>query len=223
MAAPPYGSPSSQRTGGGVGGGYEQQKHTHAIIPTTIRYMEGVFQDGKFGDHQKPYFTFVGKIREMQASPSCFEFILDDTTGLKKCTWYQPKETNWQVGNYVRVFGEYREDHISVYLCRHLETKNEITHHILAAIKTHRTSGVLQIDQQVQGEVMAGEGNESMPDALSTEIGNYMRNLGSEAKVEDILRDIGKGREAEVRRAIGGMSDSGQIYETNEDCYALSN
>lgn len=32
----------------------------------------------------------------MQASATCFEFILDDTTGLKKCTWYQPKETNWQ-------------------------------------------------------------------------------------------------------------------------------
>lgn len=218
MAAPPFGNQSSQNTGGG----YEQQKHAQAVIPTTIRYMEQFFKDGKLGDHQKPYFTFVGKIREMQASPSCFEFVLDDSTGLKKCTWYQPKETNWQVGNYVRVFGEYREDAISVYLCRHLETKNEITYHILAAIKTHRTSGVQGVQQQEQGEVMAGEGMESMKDAMSAEIRNYMTNLGAEAKVEDILRDIGKGREAEVRRAIGSMSDSGQIYETTEDCFALS-
>jgi hypothetical protein len=34
---------------------------------------------------------------------------------------------------------------------------------------------------------------------MSAEIRNYMTNLGAEAKVEDILRDIGKGREAEVR------------------------
>lgn len=215
-----YGSPSSQRTGTG-GSGYEPKKHTHAIIPTTIRYMEQFLQDGKLFDHEKPYFTFVGKIREMQASPSCLEFILDDSTGLKKCTWYQATETNFEIGNYVRVFGEFREDSISVYKCRHLETKNEITYHILATIKFHRTSGKAGA-QPMQGQIMAGGENQSMGNNIGKEIENYMKNLGAQAKVTDILQAIGQGREAEVRRAISSMADSGQIYEAGEESWVLS-
>jgi len=224
MAA--YGSPGSGSSN------FQSNRHNFATIPTTIRYLEKFWSDGRLYDLEKSNYCLIGKIRELNATPSCLEFVLDDSTGLRRCTWYQPPETTWNVGNYVRVYGDYKGDHIAVFMCKHLTTKNEITHHILSVIKAHRTLSAaknmkknLFANPAGEQEVQQVGQNSEMADPFLQRIEEYIKNQGSPKEgisVETILKDIGNGKAPDYRRGIQQMIDSGALYETGENCFALS-
>jgi len=161
-------------------------------------------------------YCLIGKIREIQKQPSSLEFVLDDSTGLIKCVWYQPTETEFNVGSYIRVYGAYQNaEKISVWKCKPLTTKNEITHHILAVIQAHRQLGggaKPTIQNQTAGQKMEVENNNGDP--LTTQIVDYLKKHGSAlgTNVSKIIEDIGQDRAVEIKRGLAQLEESGTVY-----------
>jgi len=220
-------APYSQSGGGSSGA----QRHKYASLPVTILQLNTYTKDGRLFEQESPTYCLLGKIREIQKQPSSLEFVLDDSTGLIRCVWYQPTDTDWNVGSYIRVYGAYQNaEKISVWKCKPLITKNEITHHILAVIQAHRQlrGGAKPTNQnQPAAQKMEVESNNTnYGDALTTQIVNYLKANGTSegVNVSQIIQSLGgPDKAADIRRALGQLEDSGAIFNGDtEDMICLS-
>ena len=159
--------PASQGLAGFINDGNRTQETpqggakavAHTLTPVTIRMLqEGVQERRRNGMNMGPdesirvngrelhMLTLVACVEGMQMQQLGMALTLNDGTGRMECQMYADTDSvstgpDFQVGDYIRVFGHLRywndEDRITAHRIAKIENANEISHHTIEVTHVH--------------------------------------------------------------------------------------
>ncbi|KAG2484296.1 hypothetical protein HYH03_016842 [Edaphochlamys debaryana] len=150
MASPAPGH-GNQYGGGGGGGG--KSKNAQSLRAFTIRHLlkeTASADDDSFraDGHDIGTVTVVGRVTHFQEQATRVSLQVNDGTGSVEVTsWLDGQDTpgqkrlDWQVGRYVRVYGNLklfdRKPSITGFCVKAITDHNEVTYHFLQAVMQH--------------------------------------------------------------------------------------
>lgn len=239
-----FGSPSSQfgqsqtspASFGSSSQGGAQKRAMQSILPVTISQVLSaapqVGDPNKFtiDGHTLTNLTFVGCVTEVDAQATHTSVKVTDGTGDVNVRLFSTDENSPTVRNktYVRVIGNVRTFKgkgmsVVAYEVRPVTDFNEITFHMLQAIKTHllNTQGSLDAVKQesrtVDGEVIAAPVVAGSGD-LKSRILSAFDNAGVDGQLsrQDLITSLGEAAPA-VNAMLSNMIDEGEIYSTCDE------
>lgn len=213
-------------------GGRDKNPLDQATMNVTILQMKTLNKSGNMygvADARSVQFAFLGQVRESNPQPTCLQITLDDGTGTIYCEWFSPNQKTAESlspGMYIRVIGAYDHDKetVKVFAIHEMQTFNEITHHILSAMHTHRSLGAAEPLQSnlfgAKEAAPAVEQTQFSHLAYANEIIAFLKANATEEgiSIQNIINGINQASNApKVKSTVGELLDTGTLYQGKDD------
>lgn len=200
--------------GGSPGMNPSMIQNDNYLLPVTFKLIEGGEKDGsvvKINGRAVNLVTVVGLVVDKDQKESFTEYTIDDGTGMQSVkAWKQDGEDMFpsiEEHKYVKIMGKVSlfSDRVTVnaYTMRHIESTNEITHHLVSVAWTH-------MQQKTEAKNPMGVKNLSM--GMSTGAGGMSASGGVS---ENDMHASWSAVQKEVYRKIAEMQGPGD----SDDCF----